>query len=130
MVRKTKRGGMIRAVARPLGKATVALGESVGKDYLQNKSLKVAKGIYDDPSLATNPSFITTGIKPMTKPSIKIYNKENVYSNENANPNIQKYTNPNMFENFGGKSRRIMYKNNKTSKRQKTNKKKTRKNRK
>jgi hypothetical protein len=60
----------------------------------------------------------------MSKPSIKIYNKENVYNNENTNPNIQiqKYTNSDMFENFGGKSRRIMYKNKKTNKRQKTRK--------
>jgi hypothetical protein len=80
MVRKTKRrGGMIKAVARPLGKATIALGESVGKDYLQNKSLKVVKGIYDDPSLATNPAFMASGIKPISKTKIQIYDKENIY---------------------------------------------------
>ena len=119
MIRKTKRkGGMIRAVAKPLGKATVALGESIGKDYLQNKSLKVAKGIYDDPSLATNSSFIMTGIKPMSKPKIQIYDKENIYDSENINPNINQYMKPNLYENFGGRTKR-KYKRKKTRKNRK-----------
>lgn len=119
MTNKTKRrGGMIRAVARPLGKATIALGESVGKDYLQNKSLKVAKGIYDDPSLATNPAFIATGIKPITKPNIQIYDKENMYNDENVNPNIQIHNKANLYENFGGRTKR-KYKRKKTRKNRK-----------
>jgi hypothetical protein len=104
MVRKTKRkGGMIRGFAKPLGKATFALGESVGKDYLQNKSFKVVKGIYEDPSLVTNPSFITTGIKPATKPKIQ-------YDIENMNPNL--------YDNFGGRTKR-KYKRKKTRKNRK-----------
>ena len=90
MVRKTKnRGGMIRAFGKPLGKATVALGEAVGKDFLQKKSGKVAQGIYEDTSMATNPGFLMTGIKPMSPPNIKIYDKENVNNSENINPNIK-----------------------------------------
>jgi hypothetical protein len=118
MVRKTRRrGGMIRAIGKPLGKATLVLGESVGKDYLQNNSLKVVKGIYDDPSLATNPAFLATGKKPIPKAKIQIYNNENVYDSENVNPNIQKYTNSktNLYENFGGRK----YKKRKTKKNKK-----------
>jgi hypothetical protein len=106
MVKKrTKRhGGMIRAFGRPLGKATLALGESVGKDYLQNKSAKISKGIYDDASLATNPGFLMTGIKPMSAPNIKIYDKENINS-ENSNPNIKINVNSNLYDNFGGRTK-------------------------
>lgn len=108
MVRKSKRrGGMMRAIGRPLGKATIALGESVGKDYLQNKSLKVAKGIYDDPMLAKNPGFLMTGLKrPESNPNIKIYNNENAYDNENINPNIKMNNNATLFDNFGGTTKR------------------------
>jgi hypothetical protein len=114
MVRKTRTGGMIRAIGKPLGKATIALGESVGKDYLQNNSFKVVNGIYEEPSLATNPAFIATGKKPIPKTKIQIYNNRNVYDSENINPNIQKYTRTNV----GGKNIK------------KTRKNKTRKNKK
>ena len=46
MVRKTRhkykinKGGMMRTIARPVGKAAISLGENVGKDYLQKKSVK------------------------------------------------------------------------------------------
>lgn len=83
MVRKTKRnGGMIKNIMRPIGKATVTLGESIGKDYLQKKSIKVAQGIYDEPTLVKKPSFILTGNKPLTNPTFSFYDKENI------NPNI------------------------------------------
>lgn len=115
MVRKTKRkGGMMRAVARPLGKATVALGESVGKDYLQKKSLKVAQGIYEDPSLAKSPSFLLSGNKPILRPKMPVYDKKNIsenineYNKENINLNL----------NLGGRSRR-KYKKRKTRKNRK-----------
>jgi hypothetical protein len=36
MVRRTKRrGGMLRSLGRPIGRAAITLGESFGKDYLQ-----------------------------------------------------------------------------------------------
>lgn len=70
--RKTKkqraRGGTIRPIARPLGKAAMTLGENVGKDYLQNKLPKVVKGIQEDASLAKQPSFLLSATKPMPKP--------------------------------------------------------------
>jgi hypothetical protein len=122
MVRKNKtmkrRGGMIRAFVKPLGKATLALGESVGKDYLQNKSAKVVQGIYNDKSLATNPGFIMTGQKPLSKPNIKIYDKENMYNSENIHPNINSNVNSNIFDNFGGRTKR-KYKRRKTRKNRK-----------
>jgi hypothetical protein len=84
MVRKTKRrGGMLKTVAQPLVRASFALGKSVGQDYIQKKSAKISKGIYEDNSLATNPGFLLTGIKPMPTPNIEIYDKEN------ANPNYK-----------------------------------------
>jgi hypothetical protein len=82
MVRNTKkRGGMLQAIGRPLGKAVVTLGEEIGKDYLRKKSRKVTEGIYDNPSLSKNPGFLLTGIKPISNPNIQIS------SNENINPN-------------------------------------------
>jgi hypothetical protein len=120
MVKKRikRHGGMIRAIGRPLGKATLALGESVGKDYLQNKSVKVAKGIYEDSSLASNPGFLMTGTKPMSAPNIKIYDKENINNNENVNPNIKINVNSNLYDNFGGRTKR-KYKRRKTRKNRK-----------
>jgi hypothetical protein len=124
MVRKTKkrRGGMIRAFGRPLGKASIALGESVGKDYLQKKSVKIANGVYDDSSLVTNPKFLMTGIKPLSNPNLKIYNKENVNDRENVNPNINVngYNKSSQYDYFGGR----------TNKRINSKKRKTRKNKK
>ncbi len=116
MVRKTKRkGGMIRTFARPVGKATMALGESVGKDYLQKKSIKVAQGIYEDSSLAKNPNFLLTGNKPVLQPKFSFYDKENVRQNVNVNINNKENANPNL----GGRSRR-KYKKRKHRKTRKT----------
>ena len=113
MVRRTRRrGGMMQAM-RPLGKATVSLGKSIGKDYLQNKSIKVAHGIYDDPSRATDPRFILTGKQKTPMPNIKIYNDENASNNIS---NIQaSFQNENTFDNLGGGSRR-KYKKRKSRK--------------
>ena len=111
MVRKIKRrGGMITAIGKPLGRAAFVLGESVGRDYLQKTSGKVAKGIYEDKTLATNPGFLMTGIKPLKSPKIQIYNKENTYDSENINPNINL--------NSGGRTKR-KYKRRKTRKNRK-----------
>jgi hypothetical protein len=85
MVRKTKRrGGMLRAIGRPLGKAAVTLGEEIGKDYLRKKSRKVGEGVYDNPSLSTNPGFLLTGIKPISNPNIQMP----IGDRENINPNF------------------------------------------
>ena len=122
MVRKNKtmkrRGGIIRAIGKPLGKATLALGESVGKDYLQNKSVKVVQGIYNDKSLATNPGFLMTGQKPLFKPNIKIHYKENMYNSENIHPNVNSNVNSKKFNNFAGRTKR-KYKRRKTRKNRK-----------
>ncbi len=67
--RKTRKGGMLKNIARPLGKAAVSLGESYGKDYLQNKSTRVAEGVYNDPSLLKNPGFMLTGNQPTKQPT-------------------------------------------------------------
>lgn len=67
-IRTRKRGGMIRVIARPVGKAVITLGENVGKDYLQKKLPKVVHGINDDISLSKNPNFIISGVKPLRKP--------------------------------------------------------------
>jgi hypothetical protein len=107
MVRRTKRrGGMLRSLGRPVGRATVTLGESIGKDYLQKKSVKVAQGLYDDPSLASNPRFILTGNKQPIQPNIRINlnNKEN--NKENINTNIPMNWNKTSENKYGGRSRR------------------------
>ncbi len=122
MVRKNKtmknRGGMIRAIGKPLGKATLALGESVGKDYLQNKSVKVVQGIYNDKSLATEPGFLMTGTKPMSKPNLKIFGNENVTNNTRINPSVKIDMNSKVYDNFGGRTKR-KYKRRKTRKNRK-----------
>lgn len=66
--------------------------------------------MYDDSSLATNPGFLMTGIKPITPPTIQIYNKENV------NPNIR--INPNVYTHIGGRTKR-KYKRRKSRKNKK-----------
>lgn len=89
MIRKTKRrGGVISAIRKPLGKAVFTLGESLGRDYLEKKSIKVVKGIYEDKSLATNPGFLLTGIKPQKDVKIQTYGKENIYDNANIKSNL------------------------------------------
>jgi len=116
MVRRTKRRGGMMQVLRPLGKATVILGKSIGKDYLQKKSGKVAQGIFDDPSRATDPGFILTGKKTVQAPNIKIHNNENVSNNvSTSKPPTQT---ENMFDNLGGRTRR-KYKKRKTRKNRK-----------
>ena len=83
--------GIIRAIGRPVGKATLALGESIGKDYMQKKIVKVANGIYDDPSLAKNKGFLLTANKPLSSPNLSnSFNDSKYYSNnqENISPNI------------------------------------------
>jgi hypothetical protein len=115
MVRRTKRrGGMLRTLGRPIGTAAVTLGKSLGKDYLRKKSVKVAEGVYDDPSLASDPKFMLTGNKPFPQPNIPIQpdNRENINTNIPINwdqINENKY---------GGKSRR-RYKKIKTRKNKK-----------
>lgn len=85
---KRRKGGM-KNVARPLGKAVVSLGESYGKDYLQNKSMRVAEGVYNDPSLLKNPGFMLTGNQPVKPPSIP-YKVDMSYDKENQYPNVGK----------------------------------------
>lgn len=109
MARKTK-GGMMRTISKLLTTAGITLGKSIGKDYLQKKSMKVATGVYDDPSLATNPQFLLTAKKSVKKPTTNMYH--NIDDKENAN------------QNLAGKSRK-----NKKS-RKNIKRKKTRKNRK
>lgn len=108
MARKTK-GGMMRTISKPLTTAGITLGKSLGKDYLQKKSIKVVTGVYEDPSLATNTEFLLTAKKPIKKPTSNIYHTAD---KENMNPNL------------AGKSRK-----NKKS-RKNIKRKKTRKNRK
>jgi hypothetical protein len=118
MVRQTKRkGGMIgtlKKAAQPLGRATVILGKEYGKDWAQQKAPKVAKGIYNDPSLATDTSFILTGTKkfptptPRSIPQFDI-NDIDIDNSENINPNIMK----------GGKTKRRRKLQKKTSRNRK-----------
>lgn len=114
MAKKTRRkGGMFRKatmLAEPVGRAALTFGKEYGKDYAQKKMPKIIKGIYDDPSLASDPKYLFTASQTIkTPPKFVISNDENI-NNENINPNIMP----------GGKSK---------IKRRK-NKRKTRKNRK
>lgn len=87
MNHKTKRkGGMFKTAVAPLGRATYKITEAVGKDYLQKKMPKIIKGLYEDPTLIDNPSFLVTGKKPVKQPTTHIY--ANVYDKENSNPNL------------------------------------------
>jgi hypothetical protein len=111
MTSKTKRkrnktkGGMFKTVARPLGKATMALGESIGKDYIQTKSVKVVKGIYDDPNAIKEPRFLLTAKKGVDAPSKSFAYPE--YDSENINPNVLR----------GGKTKKYRTKKYRTKKR-------------
>jgi hypothetical protein len=75
-VSKNLGGQMIRNIYKigtTVGKATLNLSKDVGKDYLQSRTKKVIKDIYQDEdlSLLTNPEFIISGRKPPS--SRKIY---------------------------------------------------------
>ena len=115
MARKTRRGGMLKtatSIAAPVGRAVLVFGKEYGKDYGQKKLPKVAKGIYNDPSLASDPKYVLTGRTDIPAPNIKISSPNlNVLNDENLNSNIM----------TGGKSKR--------NKRRK-NRRKTRKNKK
>ena len=113
MIRKTKRRGGMRAVLKPLGQTTLTIGKEYGKDYLQKKFPSVTKGIYNEPSLASNTQFLLTGKKTdFPPPKLNIYNNENnkynKYNIENNNSNIM----------IGGKTKR--HKRTKRNKRRKT----------
>lgn len=83
--RSNHAGGMIKT----LGQAAVTVGKSYGEDYLKSKSLKVAEGVYNNPSLLKNPKFMVTGNKSLPPPNLY-----NVYNKENINPNVfNKYNN-------------------------------------
>ena len=99
-------------IAAPVGRAALVFGKEYGKDYSQKKLPKVVRGIYDDPSLASNPKYVLTGRTDIQAPNIKISSPNlNVLNDENLNSNIM----------TGGKSKR--------NKRRK-NRRKTRKNKK
>lgn len=105
MVRKTKRknGGMFRTITKigqPVGRVALTLGKEYGKDYGQKKLPDVTQGIYNDPSLASDPNFILTGRKKAQSNKI-IFSQEN--DSENINPNIIR----------GGKTKRYKKRNKK-----------------
>lgn len=92
--KRRRKGGMVRA-AKPVRKMVTALGESLGKDYLQNKTPKVLKGIHEDPSLAKSPRFVLTAKKPFSTQKTAFRfdldeNKENVKEKKGSKNTIGK----------------------------------------
>lgn len=64
-------GGMLRNVykiGKTVTKSTIGIGKDVGKDYLQTRTKKIIKDIYQDedidPSLLSDPDFLISGRKP------------------------------------------------------------------
>ena len=105
-VRKTKNnGGMMRNViqiGKTVGKTTVGLSKDVGKDYLQTKSKKVLKDIYENREVSLNPEFIISGRKPPTSRKIHLLSNKN---------------NKTTHFNLGGKTSKRKYRRNKTNRR-------------
>jgi hypothetical protein len=127
MVGKSKRrGGMLKNIAAPLGRASSTLGKEYGKDYLQKKAPKVSIGIYENPELMKDPKFMMSGLKSYpTKGQNFAYGKENYpnvnypnvnYPNVNyPNVNYPNVNYPNVNyndtkETIGGKTKKRRYK--------------------
>jgi hypothetical protein len=81
--RKTKNdGGMMRNVlrmGRTIGKTTVDLSKEVGKDYLQTRTKKILKDVYEDgdSDLFTKPDYIISGRKSPPPRKIHLFGKNN-----------------------------------------------------
>ena len=136
---KTKKAGMVRTIAKPLGSATRSVAENYGKDYLQKKSVKVLEGIYNEPSLAKDPKFLITGqkdISSLPRENRFLIDKENIpyLANKKTYPlankpiyplnkqHIQNYS-LNYDEILGGRTKRKYRKRKKSRKKSRKNRK-------
>jgi hypothetical protein len=105
--RKTKNdGGMMRNVlkiGKTIGKPAVDLSKEVGKDYLQTRTKKILKDVYEDEDtdLLTNPDYIISGRKPPPPRKIHLLEKNKGQA---------------MKSNMGGKTNKRKYRRNKTNK--------------
>lgn len=83
--KRQSRGGMFRSTVRPVRQLAVAVGENVGKEYLQKKLPKVIQGIHDDPSLAKSHTFVLSATKPMPTPIRKMSSLYNLHEANKEN---------------------------------------------
>lgn len=125
--KQRRKGGMVRALAKPAKDFTLSVGSEVFKSHLQKKGPGIIKTIYDDPTSAKDPNIYLYGRKsPSTlpqkiKPVESYMNAPNIFdeNNENLNPNIIKPKPIKITPIIGGKTKKRKLKKRKSIKNRK-----------